>query len=131
MVPTADARMKLRSQSMEWLKIVMPSPLAPSTADLGSRQSSKASSLIGDVWSPSLWNGEPMVRPGVSRGTRNAVSPAQPLAGSSVAKITKMSATGALVMNVLLPVRTQPSSLAVARVLIENESDPAPGSVIP
>jgi len=50
---------------------------------------------------------------------------------TTLAQITNRSATGALVIQVLLPLITQPSSVCVAVVSIEDGSEPWFGSVKP
>ena len=53
------------------------------------------------------------------------------LSGSVRAITTATPPTEALVMNALLPFRTQPSALGSARVRSAAASDPEPGSVSP
>src|SRR5215213_3821706 len=105
MVPTVDARMQARSHAIEELNSAIPAPGRPSRASAGTAQSSRKTSLIGDVLSPILCSGCPRVRPGVERTTRNAHRPANPLLGV-VANTTTTSATGAFVTNVLDPLST-------------------------
>jgi len=50
---------------------------------------------------------------------------------SSLAQITAMSATGALVIHILVPVSEKPPATFSARVTIEPGSDPKSGSVRP
>ncbi len=67
--------------------------------------------------------------PGVPRSTRKAVRPKAPRAGSSVARTMSMSATGALVMNILLPAKIYVSPRFVARVWRLKMSEPASRSL--
>ena len=69
---------------------------------MGTSVPSKTTSLIGEVRRPILWIGRPVATPGVSGSTRKAQRPASPAERSVVAKTTNTSATGALVMKVLL-----------------------------
>ena len=64
------------------------------------------SSDMGEVRRPILWKFFPMVSPGVFLSTMRAHRPAHPFDLSMVAKMMKTSATGAFVMNVLVPLRT-------------------------
>ena len=50
---------------------------------------------------------------------------------SSLAQTMAMSAVGALLIHILLPVRRKPPGAAVARVFIEPGSEPWSGSVRP
>jgi len=50
---------------------------------------------------------------------------------SSLAQMTKTSAMGELLIQVLEPFRTKPPSTGFARVRIEDGSEPASGSVSP
>ena len=77
---------------------------------VGTSQSSRNTSAMGEVRNPILWSGSPTVRPGVDRSTRNAHKPMKPRARLVVAKTRKRSATGALVTKVFEPLRTQPPS---------------------
>ena len=54
MTPTALARMQLRSQVIEELKIAIPAPSRPSRFPAGTTQSSSTTSPIGEVRSPIL-----------------------------------------------------------------------------
>src|ERR1700722_3997647 len=74
---------------------------------------------------PSVWN------PGLSVGTKKAViRPRRPSSGprSTRANTTAYSAYGPLLMQILLPDRSQSSPSGVARVRIIRASDPASGS---
>ena len=57
--------MQLRSQSIDELKTAMPPPGSPRTASSPTSQSSRITSLIGDVRSPIFGSGCPTERPRV------------------------------------------------------------------
>ena len=59
----------------------------------------------------------------------NALMPRFPFAGSEIAWMTKVPATGALVQKVFVPLRIQPSFTCFAVVCIAAASDPLVGSV--
>ena len=122
--------MQLRSQSIDVLKIARPAPDGPKRLSGGTSQSWKLISPIGEVRNPILWISRLTDRPGVSRSTRKAETPANPWVGSVLAKTTKMSATGAFVMKVLFPLRMKPRPFLSARVPRLKASDPEAGSVI-
>ena len=75
--------------------------------------------------------GWPTERPGVPRSTRKAVIPMNPRALLTVPKITKRSATGALVTKIFEPWRTYVSPRRSAVVDRPKASDPESGSVMP
>ncbi len=104
--PTAGARMQPRSQVIESVKRFLPAPSLPRRFSTGTSMSSKKSSAIGDVRMPILSICFPIVRPGVPFSTRKAETPRAPLAGSTVAKTSKRSATFPFEMKVLLPLIT-------------------------
>jgi hypothetical protein len=54
MAPTALARMQLRSQVIEELKIAIPDPSDPTRLAAGTKQSSSTTSPIGEVRRPIL-----------------------------------------------------------------------------
>jgi hypothetical protein len=122
--------MKLRSQSIDVLKIAIPEPTEPMTFSRGTSQSSKVTSLIGEVRRPILWNGSPTRTPGVLRSTTTALMPPIPVDLPVRANTTNTSATGALVMNVFAPRSTIVSAPMVAEVRIAKASDPVSGSVM-
>ena len=75
MTPRKLPRMHPRSHSIEHSKISTPRPSRPRRFAAGIRQSSNTSSAIGDVRRPIFSRCFPMLRPGVSRSTMNAVTP--------------------------------------------------------
>src|SRR5207253_8620608 len=78
---------------------------------------------------PSLSSTFPIERPGFPRSTMNALIPRFAFAGSVIAWITKVPATGAFVQKVFVPFKTHPSFLRFAVVTIAAASDPLVGSV--
>ena len=105
-----------------------PSPAAPgSTASAGSRRSSKTSSLVTLARSESFWWISLAEKPFEAVGTTN------PRIRSSVrAHTTATSATDPLVIQSLVPLRTQsPEASRLATVRILAGLEPASGSVSP
>jgi hypothetical protein len=80
---------------------------------------------------PIFESGLPTVKPGVSRSSRNAVTPAKPSSLSIVAKTRKRSLSGAFVTNVFDPSSTYSSPSLRAVVERLNASEPDAGSLIP
>ncbi len=88
------------------MAIEKPLPSSPSIAEAGTRTSSSTSSAVAWPRSPSLPWIVQRVRPGVSAGTRKAVTPLWPGASVDRAKSRTTSAQVPLVMNILVPLRT-------------------------
>src|SRR5947207_12910867 len=78
---------------------------------------------------PSLSSTFPIERPGLPRSTMNALIPRVPFVGSVNAWMTKVTATGALVQKVFVPLRTHSSFFNFAAVFFAPASDPLVGSV--
>jgi hypothetical protein len=78
---------------------------------------------------PSLCSIPATRKPGLSVGTRKALIPFLPCAGSVIAKTIAICAFLPVVMNCLVPFSTQRLPWRRARVLIAAASDPACGSV--
>ena len=78
---------------------------------------------------PSLSSTFPIESPGFPRSTMNALIPRFAFAGSVIAWITKVPATGAFVQKVFVPFKTHPSFLRLAVVTIAAASEPLVGSV--
>src|SRR3974377_1772481 len=78
---------------------------------------------------PSLCSASPTENPGVSFSTMNALIPRVPRPGSVFAKTMYTSAYGALVMNILVPLRAYPSACSVAVVVPRPASGAARGVV--
>ena len=106
MAPSLAAMMQMRSHSMEAVKMAEPPPSLPSRFVTGTSTSTRASSAMGEVRKPILWSFLLMENPGVPLSTMKADTPAFPFEGSRLAKTITMSAMGALVMKVLLPLIT-------------------------
>ncbi|MEZ4290398.1 MAG: hypothetical protein R3E53_07615 [Myxococcota bacterium] len=83
----------------------MPAPSRPRRFSTGTSQSSKKSSLIGEVRIPILRSLPPTDKPLLPRSTMNALMPFGPFDASTVAKTTITSAIGPFVTQVLLPLR--------------------------
>jgi hypothetical protein len=122
--------MQLRSHSIEELKMAMPAPSGPRTFSMGTWQSSRYTSLMGEVRSPIFWMGGPVDRPGVVRSTRNAEMAENPLDRSVEAKMRNTSARGALVTKVFDPLSAKPSPRRSANEARLKASEPEAGSVI-
>jgi hypothetical protein len=71
----------------------------------------------------------PTASPFVPAGTAKAVTPSFPFPLSVTARITYTPPTLPWVMNILVPLITQRSPVHSARVFMERESEPDPGSV--
>ena len=91
-------------------------------------------SRVSEACQPILRSGWPTERPGVPASTMNVVMPR--CASAAVrAATTRTSAIPALVMNILVPLRRNPSPASpaprtgVARVVMPPTFDPVPGSV--
>ena len=119
-----------RSHCIDALKTAMPAPGPPSSCSASTSQSSRNSSAIGADLSPIFVSGCPTARPGVSRSTRKLQRPAKRNVRSVDAKTTKRSASGALVTNVFVPLRTYRPPRSVAVVLRLKASEPESGSDI-
>src|SRR5208282_2370218 len=104
--PTALARIQLRSHSIDELKIAIPAPSFPNKFSAGTSQSVRIISPMGEVRKPILSRLLLTVKPDVPFVTRKAQAPDKPLPGLIVAKTITTSATGALVMYSLDPLRT-------------------------
>src|SRR5512136_1412477 len=96
----------------------------------GTRTSSYVTACVGDPFRPIFFSAGPMIKPGVSVGTRISDSALLPPDRSVRHNVTIVSAMLALVHHILLPVMTHsaPSRLAVVWMPPER-SLPAPGSV--
>jgi hypothetical protein len=98
----------------------------------GTQTFSKISSPVAEAWSPIFSSSRPMLNPGVSAGTMNAVISASPLSVVPVRAVTMyVPAWPALVMNRLPPSMIQPSPSRRAVVRVPPASEPAPDSVRP
>ncbi|EKD37675.1 MAG: hypothetical protein ACD_75C01044G0002 [uncultured bacterium] len=87
---------------------------------------------MGEACWPIFSSFLPTIRPGVSASTKNRLMPLPFGALWSVtAHTTNTSAKEPLVMNNLVPFRTQSSPSRTAVVVIPAGSEPAPGSVRP
>jgi hypothetical protein len=75
-----------------------------------------------------LFSGSPIVSPGVSRSTTNALIPRWPRSGSVLANTTYRSETPAFVIHDFVPRSTYESPSRTARVLRLATSLPASGS---
>ena len=107
-----------------------PSFSRPSRFDAGIRQSSKISSAVSEDSQPVFFSARPTRNPGVPLSTMNIEIPCEPRASRLVLAATKYtSACTPLVMNILLPLSTNPSPARSARVRMPATSDPASGSV--
>ena len=111
---------------MIWWK---PRPSTPSTASSPSVTPSSTTSRVSEECQPIFCSGAPNESPGVPAGTTNVVIPRCPPSGSVFAPTTRTSARPALVMYILRPSSTQPSSVRRARAVMPATSEPAPGSV--
>ena len=74
---------------------------------------------------PSLCSPGPTEKPGSSLWTTNAEIPLAPFSGSVLAMTVYQSEMPPLVIQHLVPLRTQSSPSACARVRIETVSEPA------
>src|SRR5438132_12498843 len=108
--------MQLRSQRIEELNSAIPAPGLPRSWSPETTQSSRKITLIGDDLRPIFESFCPIVKPGVSRSSRNAQRLANPRARSVVANTRNSSLSGAFVTKVFEPLRTYPSPLGVAVV---------------
>ena len=105
-----------------------PPPSAPTTAVAGTATASSTTSRVSEECQPILRSGLPRASPGVPRSTANSVIPPCPSSPERAATMST-SASPALVMNILRPSSSQPSSVRRARVVMPATSEPVPGSV--
>ncbi len=84
-MPLAAAPTEMRKASSVSMASLKPAETAPMTASSGKRHPEKTRRPMG--WGMDIGMAD-RVRPGASRGTRKAVIPWRPSAGSTVAKAT-------------------------------------------
>ena len=99
-MPTHTAAMLSRARSSTFIAVLKPCPSTPPISALaGTRTSCRITSEVCEPRWPILRSGGAVVRPGVSRSTMNALTPAAPFFEASVRAISvKIDASGALVM---------------------------------
>jgi len=103
--------------------------MPPSTFSAGTVQSSSSTSAVCEARMPIFFSFLPMRRPLVPGGTTKLAWPRVPSSGSTAATTTWTSAMPPLVMNIFWPLITHSPFLRMARVFIEETSEPASGSV--
>src|ERR1700683_5675484 len=103
MVPRALARIQLRSQDIDEVKMAIPAPSGPRRLSAGTAQSASTTSPIGAVRRPILSRLRLTVSPGVPLSTRNAEMPVSLDRLGFEAKTSTTSAIGALVVYRLGP----------------------------
>ena len=130
-IPTAHAPMPTRPLSRIFNVSKKPWFSAPRRWASESCTSSRISSVVSEACRPIFSMRLPVRKPGMPRSTMNAVRPFCISDGSVDARMTKISPTEPWVMNVLVPVRLQPSPVRTARVRAAAASEPEPGSVNP
>ena len=102
-MPTEIAPTKGRDASNVRIAHLKPLPSRPSRADSGTKQSVSTNSEVAEARMPILSSTLPTLKPSVSVGTMNAVSPRTPRAGLALAKTTTTSAIGPLVIKCFVP----------------------------
>ena len=107
-----------------------PRPMPPRMFCSGTTQSRNTSSQVFEPRMPSLSSFCAVEKPGKPFSMMKAVMPRDPALTSVLAYTTKTSASGPLVIHILLPLRTNlpPLNSALSRML--TTSEPAPGSDI-
>ena len=98
--------MQPRSHAIDELKTGMPVPGLPSRLSVGTSQSSKKSSPIGDVRRPIFESGWPTVEPGRALLDQEGGHAGEAGSLSIVAKTRKRSLSGAFVTKVFEPLST-------------------------
>ena len=124
-MPTACAPMVGRVWSSVASAVLNPVPGSPMIRSPGIRQFSKWISRVGEPLMPSLRSLVPTTKPGSSLCTTNAEMPLAPLSGSVTAITVYQLDMPALVIQHLVPLSTQSSPSAAARVRIDAASEPA------
>mmetsp|Transcript_10278 Transcript_10278/g.23436 ORF Transcript_10278/g.23436 Transcript_10278/m.23436 type:complete len:238 (-) Transcript_10278:225-938(-) len=126
--PSICAAMPTRPSLRSWMAIMYPLPSWPSTSSCGTLQSTKLTSHVEDARIPNLFSFLPMMTPGLSPLTMKAVMPRYPASGLMFANTRNQPACMAFVIQHLVPFRTQPLSVRVARVFRAKASEPLPVS---
>src|SRR5262249_30636409 len=130
--PMIGAIRQLRSHSNVSLPTEMnPQSRSPSRFSSGTSHSSNESSAVTEVRFPIFARSLPTDNPGESRSTMNAEMPLLPAARLVEANTMNTLAIGALVMNILEPLRTHRPDRSSAVVLKAAASEPDDGSVSP
>jgi hypothetical protein len=125
-MPRLMAASVRRSISRLRIMLRMPPPTVPSTFSSGTTQSSKMSSLMVLARMPIFLVFSSVEKPGKPRSTTNVV-----MRSSTLAYTMKTSASGALVMSALRPLRMNLSPSLRANVRMPSTSVPLDGSVMP
>src|SRR6476620_7220293 len=127
--PPVNTRRSVLSPDISTLTPLFTSP---STFSAGISQSSNTSSQVLDPRMPSLSSFCAVLNPFMPFSTMKAVMHLLPASLPAVRlQTTSTSASGPLVIHILLPLATQTSPHSSARQLIDpTTSEPAPGSLI-
>mmetsp|Transcript_17640 Transcript_17640/g.31654 ORF Transcript_17640/g.31654 Transcript_17640/m.31654 type:complete len:217 (+) Transcript_17640:570-1220(+) len=110
------------------IAILYPFPSSPNILSSETSTSSNTTSQVEEARIPSLSSFFPMISPGASFSTTNAVMPLYPASGFALANTRNSPASAALDIHSLLPEILYPLSVFVAVVFIAKASDPAPDS---
>src|SRR5512139_475615 len=107
-----------------------PRPTSPTRYSYGTRTLSYVTACVGDPFKPIFFSAGPMIKPGVSVGTRINDSARLPPDRSVRHSVTMTSAMLALVHHILVPLMIHSLLSCLAKVCTPPErSLPAPGSV--
>mmetsp|Transcript_52398 Transcript_52398/g.131702 ORF Transcript_52398/g.131702 Transcript_52398/m.131702 type:complete len:359 (+) Transcript_52398:260-1336(+) len=128
--PTAPDPTMGRVRSKAPMAILKPMPSLPSRFSAGTATFSNVIPRVSDARWPMLISLRPLVMPGESASTMNAVNALPAPAPASVLASRKYQlATPPLVIHILLPLMIQWSPFFTAVVRMPATSEPAPGSV--